>query len=393
MNMPHAPGVQRPQSPNRISSSIMTKNLTKIALTVLLAGAVSPILMATSASSAVSPSSEAGNMRITADKQNYNIAQGKYYLSGKVTVAVDDMVVTGSKAEVQMGEAGKPAVAHFYDRPTFKRKGNKVEDKVIGDTIKVYLGENRYGAIGNVESHIATVAADPFMIRSDIQEFDNKNKVVSASGNVKVDYQGSEVWSNLANVRMKDDGQAERVIFSGGARLKQKASEISGNKITVMVGSGNLIAENNVKTQVELQGRTADSPSRVVITADYQQYDKSSDVMIASGNVKILYGDYVAVGPKATFKMKDNDVDRIFMTGRPTITETGRTITADKITITTNPKNFDAVGNVKVNFKNMQTGTAASKPAAGKAAAGGAAGKPASKPAGKPLPVDDPSDY
>jgi lipopolysaccharide export system protein LptA len=405
MKMPQIPSAKSllPLMPTPVLvRSIFCRNATgrsramKTALTVMLTLALSPLLMATSASSATSPTSgklEPGVIRMSADKQLYDIAKQKYVLSGKVTVAFQDMVVTGPRAEMEMGTSGKPEVANFFDRPTFKRKGDAVEDKVVGDIIKVYLGENRYGAIGNVESYIATVAADPFTIRSDVQEFDNKNKVVSASGNVFVDYQGSKVQSSLANVRMKDDGKADRIIFSGGARLKKQASEISGNKITVMADSGNLIAENNVKTQVDLQAKAADGPSRVVITSDYQQYDKSSDVMIASGNVKILYGDYVAVGPKATFKLKDNDIDRIFLTGRATITETGRTITADKITITTNPKNFEAVGNVKVNFKNAGT-PAAAKPASGKATpqAGGAAKSP-SKPAGKPLPQDDPSDY
>jgi lipopolysaccharide export system protein LptA len=213
---------------------------------------------------------------------------------------------------------------------------------------------------------------------------------------------------------MKENGKADRAIFSGGARIKQENSEINGEKITVMVDSGNLIAEHNVRTRVELKPQAqdanklasatpgavpapatpaADQPTKVFISSDYQQYDKASDIMIASGNVKILYGDYVAVGPKATFKLHGNDLDRIFLTGRPTITENGRTITADKITITTNPKNFDAVGNVKVNFKTADKGgqPSAAQPAAGKSS--GKAGTAAKGPGGKPLPKDDPSDY
>jgi len=259
-----------------------------------------------------------------------------------------------------------------------------------------------------------TVAADPFHIRSDVQEFDNKNRVVSASGNVHVDYKGSQATSALANVRMKEGGKADRAIFTGNARIKQENSEILGDRITVMVDSGNLIAEHNVRTRVDLknqnatpaatevkQGVTAgaaapatnpDQPTKVFITSDYQQYDKASDMMIASGNVKILYGDYVAVGPKATFKLKGNDLDKIYLTGRPTITDNGRTVTGDRITITTNPKNFDAIGNVKVNFKANQ------KPGAPAAPAPSSAKKPPELKVpkgtnGKPLPTDDPSDY
>lgn len=390
--------------------------LNKTFLTLALALALSPWLLDPPASSAITPAAD--SIRMSADRQSYNLELKRYKLSGHVVVSYQDMRITGSSAEVEMDAAGKPQVANFFNRPMFKRvKPQAGQDEVVGDLIKVYLNEDRYGAEGNVVSHIATVAADPFHIRSDVQEFDNKNKVVSASGNVHVDYKGSQATSALANVRMKESGKADRAIFTGGACIKQENSEILGDKITVMVDSGNLIAEHNVKTRVDLKNQNAapatatiekngvaagaaapasaspDQPTKVFITSDYQQYDKASDVMIASGNVKILYGDYVAIGPKATFKLKGNDLDRIFLTGRPTITDNGRTVTGDRIIITTNPKNFDAVGNVKVNFKARQasapesvppTTTGSKKPLSGKAPKGAN---------GKPLPTDDPGDY
>jgi lipopolysaccharide export system protein LptA len=371
----------------------MSRSVFKRFVLMALLAMFSQVVLASAATSAITP--DLNNIRMAADKQSYNLEQKKYILSGHVTVAFQDMRITGNKAEVDMDAAGKPQVANFYNRPAFKRiKPNVGEDNIVGDIIKVYLSEDRYGALGNVVSHIATVAAAPFLIRSDAQEFDNKNKVVSASGNVKVDYNGSHAFSSIANVRMKPDGKADRVIFSGGARIEQENSVINGDRITVMVDSGNLIAENHVTTNVTLKENSSPvtkptpspvstKPSKVVITSDYQQYDKSSDVMMASGNVKIIYDEYVAVGPKATFKLKGSDLDRIFLTGRPTITEPGRMITADKITITTNPKNFDAVGNVKVNFKTENRGTAKSPAATPKGAASGA----------KALPSDDASEY
>lgn len=354
-----------------------------------------PLCWMNAASSAITP--DPGTIRMSADKQSYNLEAKRYFLQGNVVVAFQDMKITGNKAEIEMDAAGKPLLAQFYNRPTFKRiKTKTLEDNVVGDIIKVYLAEDRYGAAGNVQSLIATVAAEPFYIRSDVQEFDNKNKVVSASGNVKVDYKGSQAFSSLANVRMKPDGKAERVIFSGKAQIKQENSIINGDRITVMVDSGNLIAEHHVATRVNLKDSpvattpataAANKPKTVFITSDYQQYDKSSDVMIASGNVKIIFDDYVATGPKATFKLKGNDLDHIFLTGRPTITEPGRVITADKITITTNPKNFDAVGNVKVNFQTADR-SAQAAPAASSVKPG-----PKAPGSGKALPKDDASDY
>jgi lipopolysaccharide export system protein LptA len=371
------------KSPLKLDFS-MKFPFSKIFRTMMPAVVFAAALFANDASSAIA--SDPNVLHITADRQSYNVESKRSLLSGRVAVSYQDIRITGPRAEVEMDENGKPEVARFFERPIVRRiKPNIGEDRVTGDIINIYIADDRFGAKGNVESNFVSVAADPFYIRSDIQEFDNRNKIMAASGNVQVSYQGSQAFSALANVRMKENGKAERVIFSGGARIKKDASEIQGDKVTVMVDSGNLIAEHHVKTRVDLKGRES-GPTQVIITSDYQQYDKATDTMIASGNVKILYDNYVAIGPKATFKLKNNDIERIFLTGRPTITEDERVITADKITITTNPKNFDAVGNVKVSFKNRPAQPAATSSAPGVNKQ--VSGKPL-----KPVQKDDPSDY
>ena len=319
-------------------------------------------------------------LRISSDRQSYDVAGQRSFLNGRVTVSYQDIRIAGPRAEVEMNAAGQPRVARFFERPLFRRGNPPLgEDRVTGDVINIYLADDRFGAKGHVESDIVTVAADPFHIRSDVQEFDNRNRVMAASGNVRVEYQGSKASSNLANVRMKENGRAERVIFSGNACIQKSDSEIQGEKVTVMVDSGNLIAERHVTTRVDLKARENGAPNRVIITSDYQQYDKATETMIASGNVKILYDAYTAVGPKATFRLKENDVDRIVLTGRPTITENGRVITADSIIITTHPKNFEAIGHVAISVKS-ELAPASPKPAAGNT--------------GKSLrPKDDPLDY
>lgn len=361
------------------------------------------------ASSATAPSSpEPAVIRMTADRQSYDLERKKYTLDGRVTVAYQNMSITGPRADVEMDPTGKPQVARFVNRPLFRIvKPAMGEDTVTGDRIHVYLNDDRYAAQGNVQSHMNTVAADPFFIRSDMQEFDHKNRVVSASGNVQVDYKGSRVSSALANVRMKENGRAERVIFAGGAHIQKDDGDIQGEKITIMVDSGNLIAEKNVHTRVDLAASKdpkstvqPGDPDRVLLTSDYQQYDKASDTILASGNVHIVYGDYTALGPKATFKLKNKDLDRILLTGRATITESGRTVTADRITITTHPRHFDAVGNVKVNFKTQgQATTSASSAPVARPGGGANAKAPVKSPvkhaasSSKPLPTDDASDY
>lgn len=323
-------------------------------------------------SAQAAPSAPTSNtVSIKADRQQYDPAKKLYRLDGRVTVKYKDIVITGTKAHVDIDEAGNPKLANFFNRPTVKHFKAKTattpagEDIVLGDVVKLYLKDNQFGAEGNVISHINTVAADPFVVRSDTQLIDNNRKIVTASGQVKVDYQGSVVYSNNALMRMNPAGKADRVIFTGDARLLKDSSEMTGERITVEVASGNLYAENNVRTRVDLKEKQQ-GPDKVLVYSDYQNYDKASSKMLASGHVKILYGDYVATGPKATFNIVNGSVDKIFLTGRSTIIEQARKVTADKITITTNPKNFDAVGNVQTQFQTQAkpSPTAAAKPAA-----------------------------
>ncbi|MEM0951793.1 MAG: LptA/OstA family protein [Cyanobacteria bacterium P01_H01_bin.74] len=348
----------------------LKQKISRTAFAVILSFAFSTITTGVQAAIAQTQK-QSGPLKITADRQSYNPNLREYNLSGKVHVTFQNMEIVGNQAKIEMDESGKPQLANFYNRPVFKHTvPEKGQNQVIGNTFKLFLTQDKYNASGDVESVVNTVAADPFLIYADTQSFDNNRRIVTANGNVKVDYQDTKAFSNSANLRMSADGNAERVIFTGNAKIEKEASEIFGNRITVMVGSGNLIAEHNVKTNVTLkpEGKSKnttsssspdDQPTRVYISSDYQQYDKQSDIMIASGNVRILYGDYVATGPKASFQLNNNNLDTIILTGRSTINEVGRRITADKIVITTSPKNFDAFGNVKVSFpaKNVQSST------------------------------------
>ncbi|MGE0199861.1 MAG: LptA/OstA family protein [Candidatus Melainabacteria bacterium] len=358
-----------------------------VALTLTILGLAQPAALATYAGTVED------EVSIQASQQSYDLASKKFKLKGNVVVSYQDFKIYSQTADLSTDAAGAAELASFYDRPTAKRvKPSLGEDIVTGDILRIRLKDKIFEAEGSVNSNITTVAADPFTIRADVQQFDHINKLMSARGGVHVDYQGGTATSSSAVMRIGPSGRAERVVFTGGAELNKESSHIAGEKITVMMDSGNLLAESNVKTTVDLKGQKSGGPPKVLIYSDYQQYDKASDKMLASGHVKILYGNYTATGPKATFDLTGGNLDKIFLTGRPTIIDGARKITADKITITTNPKNFDAVGNVKTTFTQSDP---AAKPAAKPAAAParpvtGASPAPAAAP-GKP--TDDPLNY
>jgi hypothetical protein len=90
-------------------------------------------------------------------------------------------------------------------------------------------------------------------------------------------------------------------------------------------------------------------------------------------------------GPKAVIRMKPGaktDVDSMVLTGRSTITDKQRQVTADVITVKTNPKAFDAQGNVKTSFI-ASKGSSGSGLGIGSSGGSAAGAKGASKPSAK----------
>ena len=97
---------------------------------------------------------------------------------------------------------------------------------------------------------------------------------------------------------------------------------------------------------------TFDDGSRLYVTARFQQYNKNANNIIAGGNVKIKYKDYTAVGPKAQVFIDSatQKPNKVVFTGRSKITQNASTVEADVITMTMNPKEFNATGNVKTSI-------------------------------------------
>lgn len=289
-------------------------------------------------------------VKVNADTQRFSGADAKALLNGHVQVDYRNVQINSKQAEIETDETGNPLVAHFFDKPIARRfslEDNPPKtDTVEGNVLRMFFNDEIMQAEGNTVTYVTSVASDPFTIRADVQQFNNKTKLVTAMGGVTIDYKDMHAASPRALMKVNEQGKADRVVFSGGATLEQKENTIRGSVITVMVGSGNLVAENGVKTDVT----SKESGRDIHITSDYQQYDKASDTYLASGAVRIIYDDYDATGSKAVFKLNGGEVDEIVLTGKSSITESDRTISADRIVIKTNPKQFDATGNVRTRF-------------------------------------------
>ena len=344
-----------PQPNHAVSKHLVRRSFALVSISVAMVSLVASLGLEAEAQASSSPS----YVNIQADEQTYEPATGKSKFTGHVRVKYQDFSLSSPKADIQQNAQGY--VANFYPKSTAKRtRPNVGEDILNADKISIFMDTNRLWAEGNAVTQVTTIASNTITIHSNTQEINNNTNTMTASGNVKVNYKDMVITGPQAKMQMGASGKAERAIFSGGVNIVDGKGTLSGSKVTMMVGSGNITAEGRVVSKVKSSGTKP-----IQLRSNYQQFDKNSDTVLASGAVKIDYEDYVATGPKATIRMNNGNVNKVFLTGRSTIVDSARRVTADKITITTNPKHFDAIGNVKTKFTTKPTATAKPAPTKG----------------------------
>ena len=169
----------------------------------------------------------------------------------------------------------------------------------------------------------------------------------AADGSVIVHYQDVETFSDSASAIIDKGGEIQNLKLSGNVVMKEKTNVLKGNKFEYKPEKQEYQMSGNTSTDV-----TFDDGSRLYVTARFQQYNKNANNIIAGGNVKIKYKDYTAVGPKAQVFIDSatQKPNKVVFTGRSKITQNASTVEADVITMTMNPKEFNATGNVKTSI-------------------------------------------
>ena len=150
---------------------------------------------------------------------------------------------------------------------------------------------------------------------------------------------------------MNKDGDLQKITLTGHGKLKQKDSIIVADKFIYDAVTEEAFGIGNAYSDVSMDD------TRIQVWSNRQQYDKKTNVMMAAGDVHVIYQDYDAKGPKASVypDPKTNKPNKVVFVGRSKITNQGRTIEADRIEMIIEPKNFFAEGNVKTFIPNIQS--------------------------------------
>ena len=285
----------------------------------------------------------AEDLIIESKTQTFSETDNKIDFNGDVKVKYGDVNIVGDKADVSVKNS-KLHTATFYDKPyAFEIKNNKKRE-VKANILKFSLLNKVIKAEGDTQTIITEGKTPVAVINADTQEYDTRSNVMTATGSVSIKYKDINAYSDKAIIHTDKHGDLKRIDLVGKARIDQSKHHATADHFIYDVPSEEMTSMGNTMTSTILE-----NGKEFVLRANYQQYNRKQGIFIGNGNVKAWYDTYFAKGPKVVCypDKVTNKPQEVFMIGRSTIKENEKEITADKIKVIIEPKNFQAEGNVR----------------------------------------------
>ena len=292
------------------------------------------------------------SLTVESDKQEFKDSDNKIYLEGNVKVKTGDVNVLSPRAVVEIDtKNNKVNNVQFKENAyTYQMQDGK-KHEIKAQILEMSLLNKVFKAEGNTLSSITEKNKPIVIVTADKQEYNKNANVMKAFGNVNILYKDVETLSNQAIVDLTKDNDVKKIQLIGNAKLNQNGSRISANKLNYDNIKQEATATGNVFTDI-----ITEDNKNIKVWSDFQSYDKKANVVTASGSTTIKFEDYIAKGPKVNVFADKNTkkLNEAVFVGRSKIETKGRTIEADRISITMNPKDFKAEGNVKSIIPNIE---------------------------------------
>ena len=199
-------------------------------------------------------------------------------------------------------------------------------------------------AEGDTQTIVTEGKTPVAVINADEQEYDVKTNVMTATGSVAIKYKDINAYADKAIIHTNNKGDLKKIDLIGRARIDQSKHHATANHFVYDVENEEMTSTGDAVTSTIL-----DNGKEFVLKANYQNYNRKQGIFVGSGSVRAWYDDYFAKGPKVVAYPDKitNKPKEVFMIGRSTIKENEKEITADKIKVILEPKNFQAEGNVR----------------------------------------------
>lgn len=295
--------------------------------------------------------SHAASLTVESDTQEFKDTDSKIYLEGNVKVKTDNINVQSPRAVVEVDpKNNKVNKVEFKENAYSYQLESGKKHEIKAQILQMSLLNKVFSAQGNTISSITENGRPIVIVTADKQEYNKTTNTMKATGSVNIIYKNIETFSSQAYVYLNNKNDIKKIELIGNAKLNQDKSKINANKLTYDNIKEEAIAVGNVYSNI-----VSEDDKNIEVWSNYQSYDKKANVVSASGSTKIKYEDYTATGPKVNVygNKQTKKLNQAVFIGRSKIETKGRTIEADRITITMNPKDFKAEGNVKSVIPNI----------------------------------------
>lgn len=293
----------------------------------------------------------AASLSVESDKQEYKDSDNKIYLEGDVKVKAGEVNVLSPRAVVEVDpKNNKVNNVKFQDNAySYQMEGVK-KNEIKAQILEMSLLHKVFKANGNTITSITEKDRPIVIVTADKQEYNKTTNVMKAFGKVNILYKDVDALADQAIVDLTQNNDVKRIRLIGNARLTQDKSTIKAAKLDYDNIKQEAVATGNVFTDL-----ITEDNKNIKVWSDFQSMDRKANIVTASGKTVIKFEDYTARGPKVNVlpDKKTKKLNEAVFVGRSKIETKGRTIEADRITITMDPKDFKAEGHVKSVIPNI----------------------------------------
>jgi lipopolysaccharide export system protein LptA len=168
------------------------------------------------------------------------------------------------------------------------------------------------------------------IIQADTQEANSKTEVVTARGNVRLNYPARKIQAraNLAEYYIKQ----KRIVLSGSVFIVQNGNTLEGESIVYLISEGKFIANPKAKQQVRsnyiVPGQKGPG---VMIQSNIQEANSKTQIVTARGNVQVNY-------PARKLRAKANTAQynikqkQVVLSGNVLVVQEGNSLQGETIT-------------------------------------------------------------
>ena len=192
-----------------------------------------------------------------------------------------------------------------------------------------------FGGAIVVPIHTAPVLAQQpnpqgLSIQADSQEANSKTEVVTARGNVRLNYPSRQVraQANLAQYFIKQ----KRIILTGNVTIVQEGNTLEGESVIYLIDEGKFIANPKVKQQVRSNYIIPEQGGKgLTILSNLQEANTKAETITATGNVRLSYPDK-KLQARANVARYNIKAKQIVLSGNVLVVNDGSSLQGDTIT-------------------------------------------------------------